>query len=109
MESKGGAQIAINEELRKEVEGLKRWRDECKTEGGKKDEEGRGEVSTEAKGEQMARKRDERNWKGLEWIIEEKEREKRKNNLIIVGLDVRKRYVSDDIVEWLMKEIEIGV
>ena len=57
----------------------------------------------------MARKRDKRNWKGLEWMTEEKEREKRKNNLIIVGLDVRKRYVSDDIVEWLRKEIEVGV
>ena len=53
-----------------------------------------------------ARKQEERNWKGLEWITEEKEREKRKNNIIIVGLDAKKRYTAEDIVEWL-KEIEV--
>ena len=81
--AKEGAQIAINENLRKEVEDLKRWREGYKTEVGKKDEEG-GDIRAETKGEQGARNRDERNWNGLEWISEEKEREKRKNNLIIV-------------------------
>ena len=52
-------------------------------------------------------KQEERNWKKLEWITEEKEREKRRNNIIIVGLESAKRCNCKDIEEWLEKEIVV--
>ena len=103
----GGKQAAANEDLRKEVEELKRWREVCLAGGRTRGEEATEKERQEPKEVLTARKQEERNWKGLEWITEEKEREKRKNNIIIVGLDAKKRYTAEDIVEWLKKEIEV--
>ena len=37
----------------------------------------------------------------------EREREKRRDNIIIVGLDSRRRYSEEDIEDWLKQDIEV--
>ena len=90
-----------NEKLRREVEELKKWREWENKEKGK----ARHIQDPEAAGTSQERKQEKRSWKELEWITEEKEREKRRNN--IVGMESTKRYSSDDIENWLETEIEI--
>ena len=102
LKGRGKTQAPISEELRKEVEET--------VEGGNGDqggeERGGHHSPTEAETSQTNRQK-QRNWKEQEWMTEEKEREKRKNNLIIVGLEGTKRYNGEDIGNWLKQEIEV--
>ena len=79
----------------------------CRAEGRTSDTEVGENGRQEPKEVLAARNQEARNWKGLEWITEEKEREKRRNNIIIVGLDAKKKYTAEDIMEWLEKEMEV--
>ena len=102
--SREGNQTRIDEGLRKEVMELKKWREEMVI---KEKKEGEEAIPQTDAGTAKGNRQEQRNWKELEWITEEKKREKRKKNLIIVGLEGSKRYSSEDIGNWLKKEIEV--
>ena len=101
---RGEGQGHADEDLRKEVMELKKWTEEMASREKKEGEEG---MMTTQTGAARGDIQEQRNWKELEWMTEEKERDKRKKNIIIVGLDGKKRYSSEDIGTWLKQAIEV--
>ena len=80
------------------MEKLRKWKEEQE-----KKEVGRGDTGSDAEEVLQGKRLERRNWKELEWITEEKEREKRENNVIIVGLKNDRKYSREDMEEWLKK------
>ena len=94
-----GTQDPGQEELWKEVEELRKWKEEQENKEARRGDREGVEEEEAAQGIRL----DRRNWRDLEWITEEREREKRKNNVIIVGLKNDRKYSRENVEEWLKR------
>lgn len=93
------------EKIRQEVEDLKIWKEEC--EKRKKAGEKNGtEPSSGASGTIPER---DNAISRLEWIEEDREREKRRNNIIIKGLENKEKCSKEWLEQWLRTEINTEV
>lgn len=93
----------------REMKGLKMERVEIvEEESGKniKRDKNRGNIRESGEAGNKESKTDRMNRRNLAWLTEEKERERRRGNIIIVGLKEEKLYTKEDIEQWTKEQIK---
>lgn len=110
LENERGSESAEADSLKEEVKELTAWKKEIekRTEEQSKNLKERMEKEGKNKTGQEEEK-EEWNRKEIEWIIEEREREKRNRNLIITGLKENEAFKKEEMEKWMKEKIDTEV